>query len=134
MNVLQMKAHFWSLYREFELTVTADHLKLLRHAYVSWSDGEGEDGAPTIDPYFPYGSDQLCEDMARILGMPDAEWQDEQGNPTAEAERRFAQLHVETAVALQIALATAEFRTGHYYDDGNQWRRADDQPSGGNPR
>ena len=126
MNFLEMKAHFWSLRREFELTVTADHLKLLRRAHVSWSDGEADDGAPTIDPSFPYGSDQLCEDMARILGVPDAEWQDEQGNPTAEAERRFALRHVETALALQIALATGEFRVGHYYDDGKQWRRTED--------
>jgi len=128
MNRVQMKDQFWSLCRQDELTVTADHLKLLRRAHVSWSDGELEDGAPTIDPYRPYGSDRLCEDMARILGVPDAEWQDEDGNPTAAAERRFGQLHVETAIALQIALATGEFLAGHYrcYDDYNDWRRTDD--------
>lgn len=128
MNRVQMKHQFWSLHREDELTVTADHLKLLRRAHVSWSDGETEDGAPAIDPCNPYGSDRLCEDMARILGVPDAEWQDERGNPTAEAERRFAQLHVETAVALQIALATGQFRAGHYRCQGdyNHWRRTGD--------
>lgn len=130
MNFLQMKDRFWSLRDKRKFTVTADHLKLLRHARVSWREGELDlnKGAPTIDPHAPYGSDQLCADMARILGMADAEWQDEGGSPTAETERRFALLHVETAIALQIALATGEFRAGHYQSDGDffHWQRTAD--------
>jgi hypothetical protein len=33
---------------------------------------------------------------------------------TEEAEERFTRLHVETMVALQIVLATGEFRPGRY--------------------
>jgi hypothetical protein len=48
-------------------------------------------------------------------------------NPSVEAEWRFLRLHVETAIALQIALATGEFRTGRYVRDDEWddrlWRR-----------
>jgi hypothetical protein len=34
--------------------------------------------------------------------------------PGAEAEDRYLRLHVEAGIALKIALATGEFRPGHY--------------------
>ena len=64
--------------------------------------------------------------------MPDSEWIDKgDGEPTLDAEWRFLRLHVETAVVLQIALATGEFRPGNYvredrWDD--TWKRAGDRP------
>jgi len=51
------------------------------------------------------------------------------GHP--EAEWRFLRLHVETAVVLQIALATGEFRPGRYVREGARggtWKRAEDRP------
>jgi hypothetical protein len=41
------------------------------------------------------------------------QWDDDTG-PEPEVEDRYLRLHVETAIALQIVLATGEFRAGHY--------------------
>ena len=59
--------------------------------------------------------------------MPDSEWADADLNPLGDAEWRFLRLHVETAIALQITLATGEFRTGRYMReekwDTRGWKR-----------
>jgi len=100
-------------------TVIDEHLRLLRRAYISWN--EGEFGAPGINSKRPYGNSNVFADIAEILGVPDSEWIDEgDGEPTLDAEWRFLRLHVETAIALQIGLATGEFRTGQYVR-GNDW-------------
>lgn len=111
-----------------EFTVTDEHLRLLQHAYVFWD--ETEFGAPSIDAKRPYGNSDVIGDIAEILGVPASEWaDDEEMNPSVDAEWRFLRVHVETAVALQIALFTREFRTGRYVRDGEYdtrtWRRAD---------
>jgi hypothetical protein len=49
-----------------EFTVTEDHLKLLRRAYIGWDDCEF--GAPGIDPKRPYGNSDVIGDIAEILG------------------------------------------------------------------
>jgi hypothetical protein len=105
-----------------DFTVTDEHLRLLRHAYVSWFDAEF--GAPSIDPKRPYGNSNVYGDMAEVLGLLDGEWQDEAREdwPPPEAQWRFLRLHVETAIVLQIALATGEFRTGSYAR-ANAWDR-----------
>jgi hypothetical protein len=95
-----------------DFTVTDEHLRLLRRAYIWW--GSGEFGAPEIDSKRPYGNSNVFGDIAEILGVPDSEWADEELNPLLDAEWRFVRLHVETAIALQILLATGEFRTGRY--------------------
>lgn len=101
-------------------TVTDDHLRLLRRAYVSWDSGEF--GAPGINPKRPYGNSNVYGDIAEILGLVNREWQDEveEDWPPPELEWRFLRLHVETAIALQIGLATGEFRTGRYVRR-NEW-------------
>ncbi|HEY3903296.1 MAG TPA: hypothetical protein VGM14_05310 [Streptosporangiaceae bacterium] len=109
-----------------DFTVTEDHLKLLRRAHVTWNQTPGSISAPTIDTKRPYGNSNEWADLAEILGAPDSERPDEDGNFPPDAISRFAKLHVETAIALQIALATGEFRAGHYYDDGEQRRRTGD--------
>jgi hypothetical protein len=110
-----------------EFTVTEDHLKLLRHAWVEWDEGEGY-GAPGINPKKPYGSSNVEDDIARILDAPDKDWTWEDGQKvcvTREAEERLTRLHVETLVALQIVLATGEFRPGRYRRTGwpADWHR-----------
>jgi hypothetical protein len=109
---------FDSLSRLREFTVTDDHLKLLRHMWVCWIVSERY-GAPAIESKKPYGNSAVLADVAEILHGPDGvyEWTDQ------EAER-YLRLHVETAIALQIALATGEFRPGRYRrKDYIGWKR-----------
>jgi hypothetical protein len=61
-----------------EFTMTEDHLKLLRHAWVTWGEGEGY-GAPGINPKKPYGNSYVQRDIARILDAPDDDWELEDG-------------------------------------------------------
>ncbi len=120
------RALFDVVHRVREFTVTDEHLRLLRRAYVFWE--EAEFGAPSIDPKRPYGNSNVYGDIAEILDVPEAEWSDQELNPSLDAEWRFLRLHVETAIALQIALFTGEFRAGRYVRDDEwdrqSWRRA----------
>jgi hypothetical protein len=109
-------------------TVTEEHLRLLRRAHVTWLDDEF--GAPEIDGKRPYGSSGVYSDIAEILGIPEEEWSDGESNPLPEAEWRLLRLHVETAVVLQIALATGEFRPGRYVREGSwhtSWKRDEER-------
>ena len=113
-----------------EFTVTEDHLKLLRRAYVSWDDCEF--GAPAIDCKRPYGNSDVIGDIAEILGTPGSgEIDDEPGDIPAEDEARFTRLHGETATVLQIAIDTGEFRAGRYAREMYEhWRRVGGEPQG----
>jgi hypothetical protein len=125
-----------SLRRLREFTVTGDHLKLLRHMQVCWLRMELT-GAPVIQNKRPYGMNSaVAEDVAQILQAPDSDYQrtedGSKGYLRPEAWERYLRLHVETAVALQIALATGEFRAGRYKRTGPAWRAewACDEPAG----
>jgi hypothetical protein len=110
-------------------TVTEEHLRLLRRAQVTWTNAEF--GAPEIDCKRPYGNSDVYSDIAEILEIPEAEWFEADIEPFPEAEWRFLRLHVETAVVLQIALATGEFRPGRYVREGSWpygWKREEDRP------
>jgi hypothetical protein len=48
-----------------ELTVAPEHLTLLRHARVSWT--ESEFGAPMIDAKGPYGNPYVTRDMTPTI-------------------------------------------------------------------
>lgn len=102
-------------------TVTSDHLKLLRRAYVTWEDCEF--GAPAIDCKRPYGNSSVYHDIAEILGIPALHDEDEPF--TAEQYDRMRQLHKETQTALQIILATLRFGLGEYEADkyDTNWRQ-----------
>jgi hypothetical protein len=109
--------------------VTEDHLKLLRHAWVDcWYEGEGY-GAPGINPKKPYGGSWVERDIVEILDIPseDWDWEDLDEDPVPpEVGERLMRLHVETMVALQIVLATGEFRPCLYRRDTSgsiDWRR-----------
>jgi hypothetical protein len=107
--------------QETEFTVTEDHLKLLRRAFVSWDDCEF--GAPGVNPKRPYGNSDVIDDIAEILGIDAAK--DEDGYFPDDLDEKLASLHRETQTALQIALATGEFRAGRYVCDKHDinWRR-----------
>jgi len=121
-DVRNTRALFDVIRQVREFTVTDEHLRLLGHAHVFWD--EAEFGAPSIDPKRPYGNSDVYGDIAEILDVPGSEWADEHFNPSADAEWRFLRRHVETAIALQIALATGEFRAGRYVlEDGWDIRR-----------
>lgn len=127
-NVTDTRALFDVIYQVTEFTVTHEHLRLLRNAHVFWD--EAEFGAPSIDPKRPYGNSNVYRDIAEILDVPESEWEHEGQYWSLDNEWRFLRLHVETAIALQIALATGEFRAGHYvrYDQmlsTCRWKRAE---------
>ena len=61
----------------------------------------------------------------------DVIWLDPNEELTPDAEWRFLRLHVETAIALQIGLATGEFRSGRYVRGGQSLdRRPPDSEDG----
>jgi hypothetical protein len=76
----------------------------------------------------------VARDIAEILDVPDEDWGYEDGHKayvTPEAEARLTRLHVETMVALQIVLATGEFRPGPYRRTtplGIDWQRDESGP------
>jgi hypothetical protein len=126
-NVTDTRALFDVVHKVREFTVTDEHLRLLRHGHVFWD--EAEFGAPSIDAKRPYGNSNVYRDIAEILGVPESEWSDRQLSPSLDVKWRFLRLHVETAIALQIALFTGEFRTGRYVRDQKfdrqHWRRVE---------
>lgn len=75
-----------------EFTVSEYHLRLLRHAHVSWFDAEY--GVPSVDPKRPYGWSNVEGSMAQVLDWPDRDWIDEE---PPGVEDRCARLHAETA-------------------------------------
>lgn len=89
-------------------TVTAEHIALLRHAYVDWDDCEY--GAPAISPKRPYGNSSVELDIVDILGWT---YSDDDG-PTTEQRDRAREIHEGTQYALQIFLVTGEMREGTY--------------------
>lgn len=102
-------------------TLTADHIKLLRHMYVGWQDCET--GAPEIDPKRPYGNSDVAGDVAEILG-----WKRDADGDLCDADvAKARKLHGETSYALKIILVTGKFEPGEYekaelYDD-RSWRK-----------
>ena len=108
-------------------TLTEDHIKLLRHMYVSWD--EYSLGAPAIDSKRPYGNsdDLILSDVARIL-----EWKTkfvsgtESHGLSKKQVRKAKELHEGTQLALQIVLSTGKFEPGVYEMDDfhmTEWRK-----------
>ncbi len=85
---------------------------------VDWQDRET--GAPEIAPKRPYGNSDVPLDMWRILYGESLDALD------SKERGKLLELHRETETALQIVLATGEFRTGRYERDNpytHLWRR-----------
>lgn len=100
-----------------EFTVTADHLTLLRAAYLRWDDCEF--GAPAIDPKRPYGNSDVIGDIAELLDIELDEDDDFQAD-------HFERLHRETLTVLQLAIATGELREGTYRHTVDGWERIEE--------
>lgn len=102
--------------------LTADHLKLIRHFYVSWNGDEN--GAPTVDPKRPYGNSYVPPDIIKILG-----WSSTPQNSDNLCDKAM-RLHQELEVALQIVCSHAgeavEPGLFHQAEEFNarSWRRA----------
>ena len=104
-------------------TLTETHLKLLRRFQVGWQDCET--GAPEIDPKRPYGNSAVPEDMHTILTGETIGFDDSKRDAlTLDERKRYLELHRETKIALQIVLATGQFKPGMYEceDYSAQWR------------
>ena len=88
------------------LTITEDHIKLLRAAYIDWEDCEF--GAPAIDCKRPYGNSSVYYDIAEILDIdPDAE-----EDFTDEQESYMGKTHRELQYVLQIFIQSGELSQG----------------------
>jgi len=96
---------------ENQFTITKDHLKLLKHMYVSWNDCEY--GAPEINPKRPYGNSSVEEDICKILGFEEVDVNYEKGYKTEDL-KKAASLHREMENVLQIGLCTGKFEEGVY--------------------
>jgi hypothetical protein len=125
--------HVWEreLHRIHDFTVTETHLALMRRMSVQWNWDDAWDWpAPCIACHRPYGNSNILSDVAEIAGIElDEDYLAGGNRPLRE---RLARLHAETAVALQIALVTGEFRSGrylsgHYHRD---WMRVADDSDG----
>lgn len=103
-------------------TLTADHITLLRCAYVRWEDCET--GAPAIDCKRPYGNSWVEMDIARKLGWDVFLDQFEEPYLSKDQADRATELHRETETALQVILAKGTFQMGTYVADDyrDNWR------------
>ncbi len=106
-------------------TMKAEHLILLRHSSVSWPDCGF--GAPRIDPKRPYGNGDVVGDMAKMLGVEPVPTDDEETHWPPGTTERMGALHRQLETALQVVLATGEFRLGEYECDDckRDWKRKD---------
>jgi hypothetical protein len=104
-------------------TLTTDHLKLLRAAYVGWEGSEF--GAPAIDCKRPYGNSDVYGDLGRLLGIKPAYNPKEDDYEFSEKQlNHMRAIHKETQTALQVVLATGVFVAGVYEADDydRNWR------------
>lgn len=103
------------------LTVTDEHLLLLKRTYITWDPCEY--GAPEINPKRPYGNGDVAQDIYEILGWPigcqdcGVEYDDE----------RARSIHVEMEAVVKVALHNVgedirgEWRNASDY--GDNWER-----------
>lgn len=109
-----------------KFTLTANHVALLRRAYVSWCPIEY--GAPTIEPKRPFGSSgsaNIERDICATLGWEMAG--DDGDGPCYSSKQREAArtTYQELETALQVVLCTGSFTPGTYREsrqyDSRSW-------------
>jgi len=99
--------------------VKEQHLKLISKMWVQYNDYT-EFGAPEIDPKRPYGNSDVYDDIAEILNIK------KKGDDfTAKQEKEMLQLHMDTAIAIQIFFVTGKMETGIYEKSqyGIDWKK-----------
>lgn len=106
-------------------TLTEEHVKLLRHANVSWHYMEW--GAPCIDGKRPFGNGDHVRDMAEILEVPVVETDQDAKALLARDAERLRALYPELCTALQIVLTCGTFEPGLYEADlyFRNWQRVE---------
>lgn len=87
--------------RSQKVTVTEEHIALLRRLYFRWDD-DAYDGAPAVDIKRPYGNSDVLGDVAEILGWPLTKdrWGEEV--MTEEQAEKAQALHESMADVLQV--------------------------------
>lgn len=105
--------------------LTADHVRLLRRAYVSWH--WPVPGGPGVAGSRPFGNGDVADDIARILEWP-AECWDEELCLLTKHRRRAEALHEELLGALTVVLGAGSFEPGTYVRESRTqgpaaWRR-----------
>jgi len=108
-------------------TVTENHIKLLKAAYVSWAKYD-ELGAPGIDPKRPYGDSDVLMNIAKVIGLKLFKGADEEENLSKKQVKLCERLHRKMEDALQILLSNCEIKVGQYECDeyGHIWQRVND--------
>lgn len=105
------------------VTITDEHIKLLRHITVEWpsqSDCEdrlasGEYPAATCDPKRTYGDYTVIEiDMSRILGRLPPAPSDGRFRPEPELVQHLQRLHWQMLPAMQVFVENARLEPGLY--------------------
>lgn len=104
------------------ITITDDHLTLLKEMVVGWQDAEY--GAPEVDPKRPYGNSAAAEDIYEALGweMPT----DDDGYPeVANDDERAWAIHRSMEHVVWIALThPGEDIKGDWLYVDYHWQRA----------
>lgn len=93
--------------------LTEQHIRLLRVATIVHNE-EGWLGHPGFDKKRPFGSGDITEGMAEILGVPTIETDTEGTHYPKGTGHRMRQIYSELATALQIVLCTGTFLPGIY--------------------
>jgi hypothetical protein len=107
-------------------TLTENHLKLMRRLQAEWQE-YNDVGAPGIDPKRPYGNSSVLHDIHGIVTGESIGTTDSKRNHLTEDESNFyLALHREMETALQVSLATGQFKAGHYEAPAysSEWREA----------
>lgn len=103
--------------------LTEAHIKLLSNANIGWADIEW--GAPCIDGKRPFGNGDVHGDIARILGFPESDDEDE---PYPESLiDYFNTVYKQLETALQVVLSVQTFEPGVYEAENysNKWKRTE---------
>jgi len=92
----------WRVYAESELplpAISAKHIAALRRLRFAWNT-QIESGGPVVDPWTPYGSESMADDLGPIIGTRD---------PVA-----IARFHREVSTVLIEALRNCDLPDGQY--------------------
>jgi hypothetical protein len=107
-----------------KFNLTEAHLKLIQRMNIRYDD-YFEFGAPAVCPKRPYGNSAVYYDIGEIVGIDPEGGEDDDPEFTSEQEALMLEIHKETALALQVVLASACFDPGMYESDEyrDNWKK-----------